>query len=564
MLTANETIARMLEELADREALRGTDYKPRAYRRAARNVRELDRSVTELREEGSLGEVEGVGDAIEAKIEEALDTGTIDALERAREAVPVDVATLDQVKGLGTKKLRTLWQELDVTTLDELETAARDGQVGQLSGFGPKTVETILEQVDRVREAANRWRLDELEQAADALVDRLTGTGLVDEIQPAGALRRRCPWGDALTIVATTGDTDALLDAFCKTPEAAEVLDRDDRKATVRLVTGTPATLVLAPPEAYGATLAEHTGARAHVDALREHAYARDYTWDVDGLADASGDPIATPTEADLYEVLEVPKAPPELREGLGETEPGTRLPDLVTLDDVRGDLQMHTTYSDGVESVRAMAEKADRLGYDYLLVTDHGPSLTIAGAPSVDELHEQRDEIERVNADEAVEATVLWGVEANVTADGIDVPADVCEAMDLVVASLHDTVEDATERVLRAFEDYAVDVFGHPSNRLINEREGNTLDLDRLVEAAQAHDVAFEINAQPKRLDLDWRQAREVEGEVDFTISTDAHTPASMELMRYGVEQARKAGLEADDVLNTRPLDELLAALGR
>jgi len=565
MLSAKETVARLLEELADREELRGTDYKPRAYRRAARNVRRLDADVAALREEGRLGEIEGVGDAIAGKIREALDTGTMDALEHLREEVPVDVDTLGRIKGLGTKKLATLWRELDVTTLDELEAAAEDGRVGELSGFGPKTVERILDQVDRVRRAASRWRLDDLDAAADVLRERLEAAPGVDGVAVAGAVRRRAPVAEGLTLVAA-GDPDAALDAFTDLPEAREATARSDQRATVELATGAPAELVVAEAGALGATLLEHTGAGAHVDRLRELAREQGLELDARGLHDAEGARRAAADEDEIYAALGLDPIPPELREGLGEAERAQdgSLPDLVTLDDVRGDLQMHTTYSDGSTSVLAMADKAAELGYGYLLVTDHGPSLTVADAPSIAELREQGEEIQRLNEDPDIEPTVLCGVEANVTADGTDVPPEVCEELDLVVASLHDTVDDATERVVRAFDEYAVDVFGHPSNRLLNEREGNDLDVDRIVEAAKRNDVAIEINAQPKRLDLDWRLAREHRGEVGFILSTDAHAPASMELMRYGVDQARKAGLEPEHVLNAQPLDDLLAALGR
>ncbi len=564
MPSANETVARLLEELADREEIKGTQYKPRAYRRAARNIHQLDVSVVQLREDGTLGDVDGVGDAIRSKIIEALDTGSIDALDRLREEVPIDLDTLGRIQGLGAKKLATLWQQLDVTTLDELEAAAEDGRVGELPGFGPKTVETILDQADRVRQAAKRWRLSQLEDAADAIDARLEAAPGIDALAAAGALRRRAPVGEGLTLVGTADDADAALDAFEAVPEAAKTLGRSATRATVRLVTGPPAELVLVEPDAYGAALAWHTGAQAHLDALDARAAERGLTLTDAGLTDDAGEQVAGAREAEIYEALDVPLVPPELREGLGEVDAAAigELEDLVTLDDIRGDLQMHTVYSDGATSVEAMAEKAQALGYEYLLVTDHGPSLTVDGAPTLDELREQGAEIEALNEAGELDVTVLWGVEANITREGLDVPPEVCEALDLVVASLHDTVDDATDRVVHALEAYTVDVFGHPTNRLINEREGNQLDMDRIVAAARDNDVAIEINAQPKRLDLDWRTVHRYRGQVPFIVSTDAHSPRGMEVMRYGVDQARKAWLTPDDVLNTQPLETLVRTL--
>lgn len=563
MLTANETIARMLEELADREELRGTSYKPRAYRRAARNIRHAEDPLSQLRQQGRLQEIEGVGDAIRAKIIEALDTGGIDALDRLREKVPVDIDTLGLVRGLGTKKLRRLWNELDVTTLDDLEAAARGGQIGQLDGFGPKTVSSILDQIERVRKASNRWRLSDAEATAAVLLQRLETHDAIETIESAGSLRRRSPVTEGLSLVASTLAPEEALDALEELPETRERVQRSKERATVQLVTGQPVELICTRPTAFGTHLLTYTGNTAHVEALQDHADEQGLHLDEAGLFE-EGDHLAGAHEDEVYGTLGLPTIPPELREGLREVEAATedQLPCLLDSDEIRGDLQMHTTYSDGTTSVREMAQKADELGYEYILTTDHGPSLSIANAPSVDELYEQRDEIQDVNEDEDIQATVLWGVEANIQSDGIDVPREVCEEMDLVVASLHDTVEDATDRVVNAFERYPVDIFGHPTNRKINKREGNTLEMDRVVAAAKDERVALEINAQPKRLDLDWREAHTYRNEVPFVISTDAHSPRGMEFMPYGVDQARKAWLTSDNVLNAKPLDELLAAL--
>jgi DNA polymerase (family 10) len=417
-----------------------------------------------------------------------------------------------------------------------------------------------------VRRASSRWLYAGLQDTAEAVVDQLTDEPAVHRVAPAGAYRRHRPLVQGLTLVAVAEDPEAALDAFTTLDPTATVEARSARRATIELPRGLPIELVVAEQPAYGAAHLAHTGSDEHLQALRRVADERGLTLTETGLRDDEGRQLPADEETAIYDELDLPTIDPELREGTGEVDaaPTDELPGLVTLDDIRGDLQMHTEYSDGARTVEAMARKADDLGYDYILLTDHGPSLTVANAPSLEQLAEQGDEIDQVNADDAIQARVLHGVEANVTADGMDVPEATAQELDLVVASQHDHVDDATERVLQVIEEHTVDVLGHPTNRRLTERPGNDLDMERIIEAARAHDVAIEINAQVDRLDLDWADVRRFKGEVDFVVSTDAHSPRGMQQMRYGVHQARKGWLEPDDVLNAQPLDELLERLGR
>jgi len=566
MLDDKEIVARDLEELADLEEIRGTQYKPRAYRRAARNLRETDADLATLHAEDRIGEIEGVGDAIEDKIAQRLETGTIDTLERVREDVPVDVRTLGQIRGLGAKKLGKLYDAIGVTTLDEMEAAAEQGDIADVSGFGPKTQQNILDEIQRVREATRQWLTDSVDDAAEAIALELEDLATIQRVDTAGALRRRVPLVEGVTLVAHAREGPTAIEAFCNLSQAAGVESRTDGRATIQLDHGPPVELILVDELGYGAARIAHTGNRDHVQVLRERACDHELVLTDHGLEDEEGRAIEARHEEDVYAELGLPAIPPELREGTGEVQAAANddLPELVTLDDVRGDLQMHTEHSDGATTVQAMAEKADELGYDYILVTDHGPSLTVTGAPSIPELREQGEEIDHINAEAGLDVTVLRGVEANIRPDGIDVPAEVCDELDLVVAALHDDTDQATDRIVEALEAYPIDVFAHPSNRRLTEREGNTLDMDRIVDVADANDVAIEINAQPARLDLDWQLVRQYRGETPFVISTDAHSPNGMEYMRHGVEQAQKGWLEPEHVLNTQPLDALLEALGR
>ncbi len=544
-----EAAARLLDELAAREELKGTRYKPQAYSRAARNLRQLDEGIEVLHEQGRLREVDGVGEAIASKLEEFLETGTMETLERLREEVPVDVVTLGEIQGLGLKKLKALYEKLGITTLDELEQAASKGAIERMKGFGAKTQERLLAEIERVRAALVAWRLDQADALAEQLSRELELAPPFSQIAIAGAVRRRCPLVDGVVLVAATRDRTAATKRFAEHDHVLEITGQEGRETHAELSGGIPGTLVLAETDRFGTALIEHTGHRDHVEALMERA--------------GGALPIAA-SEAEAYKAFRLPVIPAELREGLGEIEAAEakKLPKLVTLEDIRGDLQMHTVYSDGATSVREMAEKAQELGYDYLLITDHGPSLTIAGAPGLEELAEQGEEIEALNASGELDVQVLAGVEANVTAFGLDVPPEVCQRLDLVVASLHDTLPDATDRLVRAIETHPVDIVGHPSNRLLLKRDGNELDMDRIVEACQQHDVALEINAQPSRLDLDWRLAHRYRGQVPFILSTDAHSPRGMAYMAYAVDQARKAWLTQDDVLNAQPLDTLMKRL--
>lgn len=566
MIDEEETVARMLEELADLEEIRGTDYKPTAYRRAARNLREHETPLSVLNAEDRIGDIEGVGEAIQEKIAQALETGSIDALDTIREEVPVDVVMLGQIRGLGPRKITKLYEELGVETLDDLAQAVETERLQSVSGFGPKTQEKIASEIERVHRASGRWLYAGVLDTASQIRERLADERVFQRVDLAGALRRRTPLVEGITFVATAEETQAALETFAAIEPTASLESKSARRATIELARGLMVELVIVDEAAFGAARIAHTGSAEHVAALREPAAERGYVLSDTGLEDDEGDPIDAPDEAAVYRALGLDAVPPELREATGEVEAASRgqLPELVELADIRGDLQMHTEYSDGAETVEEMARKADALGYDYILLTDHGPSLGVANAPSLEELAKQGEEVARVNEDDAIDATVLHGVEANIRSDGLDVPEEVCRDLDLVVASLHSMVDDANERVLQVMEDYSVDVLGHPTNRRLLERDGNDLDLEAVVATARANDVAIEINAQVNRLDLDWSHVRRFKGEIDFVVSTDAHSPRGMEQMIYGVHQARKGWLEPEDIVNTRPLEQLLARLGR
>ncbi|MFB6301447.1 MAG: DNA polymerase/3'-5' exonuclease PolX [Haloferacaceae archaeon] len=580
-MSRNDEVAARLEEFGDLLEAQGVEYKPRSYRRAAENVRDHPTPVEDLVAEGTdaVSRIEGVGDAIAAKIVEYVETGSIAELEELREELPVDIEALTAVEGVGPKTVGTLYEALGVRDLDDLEHAAREERIREVSGFGPKTEANILENIPFARESRERERLGDVRPLADGLLAYLGGADGVERAETAGSLRR---WketvGDIDALVAST-DPAAAVDAFLDWGRVDTVIEAGEAKASVR-VDRFRVDLRVAAPDEFGAALQYFTGSWDHNVKLRNRAIARDLkmneygVFDVSGVEDPddqrAGERVAGATEAGMYEALDLPLVPPELREDTGEIEAAADgdLPDLVTTDDLRGDLHTHTDWSDGDATVAEMVAAAADRGYDYHAVTDHatGPGMVGGVGLSDDDLREQIGEIERIAADAPI--AVFSGVEANVDADGaLSVGDSVLAELDVVVASPHSGLgqdrDAATERLVRAVEHPATDVLGHPTGRLINSRPGLSPDIDRVAAAAADNGVALEVNAHPHRLDLrDDAIRAAVEAGATIAVNTDAHTPAELDNARYGVHTARRGWAEATDVLNTRGADALAAFL--
>ncbi|MDY6769642.1 MAG: DNA polymerase/3'-5' exonuclease PolX [Candidatus Nanohaloarchaea archaeon] len=556
----NKAVARLLYEIADFLEMQDVEYKPRAYRRAARSVETLTDPIEDYHAEDRLQDIDGVGDAIADKIAEYLDTGRLEYYEELKEEVPVDVEALTAVEGLGPKRVKQLYDALGITDLDDLEEAAENGDIADVDGFGEKSQASILDHIGLAREGQERMLLGDVVPMVQELEEQLAATEAFDRAEVVGSFRRRKPTIGDLDVLATAPDRDAAMDAFCGLDDVTEVLSRGDTKSSIVLDDAVQVDLRIVEPSSWGAAILYFTGSKDHNVALRKRAQQRGWTLNEYGLREAgdSGERVAGRTEEEIYAAFDMAFIPPELRENTGELDAAENdgLPELVETGEVRGDLQMHTEWSDGHASIREMAEAAAERGHDYILVTDHGPSIAVTdGITSVEELEEQRAAIEAVN--NAVDVEVLQGMEADITADGLDISRAMVDAVDLVVASIHNVPDDPTDAVLQAFADGA-DIWGHPTNRKIHEREPVDLDLDRVMAAAAEHGVAVEINAQPDRLDLDWQHVKQYRDTVDFVVSTDAHRPQELGFMDLGVWQARRGWLEQDDVLNTRPLDEL------
>jgi len=591
--SANDAAARLFEEYADRLEAQGDEYRPRSYRRAAENVREHPESIERLAAEGedAVKEIEGVGDSIAAKILEYVRTGTIERIEEARAELPVDMDGLTRVEGVGPKTVGDLYRELGVTDLDDLEAAARNGQIRELDGYGAKTEANILENLAFARESRVRALLGEAHPIAEDVLAHLRESDAVTRCEVAGSLRRwRETIGD-VDVLAAGRDHEAVIDAFLEWEGIREEIESGSAKASV-WTSGTAASDRLAPaterrtrvdlrvvdPGEWGSALQYFTGSKDHNVRLRTHAIERDLkvneygVFDVSGVADAEsgqrvGDRVAGETEAEMYGALGLTPIPPELREGEGEIEAAHEgdLPDLIERPEVRGDLHVHTEWSDGGNTIGEMIANAAAFGHEYVAITDHASGPGVVGGMGLDddEIRDQIAAIEAADADADIE--VFAGVEANIGADGeLSVGEDVLAELDLVVASPHAGLGgEGTERIVAAIEHPAVDVVGHPTGRIINGRPGLDLDVPAIAETAARTDTALEINANPSRLDLRDDAVRvAVEAGAPIAINTDAHTPAEYGLLEYGVHTARRGWAEAGDVLNARDADDIRAVL--
>lgn len=580
-MTENAELADRLEEFADLLDAKGVEYKPRAYRRAAENVAEYPEDVADLAAEGveAVREIDRVGEAIAEKLVEYVETGEIAELEALREELPVEMDALTSVEGVGPKTVGTLYAELGIETLDDLEAAAEAGEIQDVSGFGAKTEQNILDGIDFAREAHERQLLGEARPRGERVREYLKNVAAVEQCELAGSLRRWKPTiGDVDALVASV-EGPTVVEAFTDWDGADRVIEAGDQKASVRSG-GVRIDLRVVDPAEFGAALQYFTGSKDHNVDLRNRAIDRDLKLNEYGVFDVSavddetddqraGERIAGESEAKVYDALDLPWIPPELRENRGEIQAADagELPDLVETDDIRGDLHVHTTFSDGNNTIGEMADSAAERGDEYLCIADHatGPGMVGGVGLSDDELRDQREEIDAVDAARD-EITVLAGVEANIAADGaISVADEVLESLDLVVASPHAGLDgDGTERLIEAARHSEVDVIGHPTGRQLNRRPGLDVDVPALAEAAAEHDTALEVNANPQRLDLEGSQVKRAIGAgATIAIDTDAHRPESLDYRRFGVHTARRGWAEDADVLNSRSVDRLRDVLG-
>ncbi|RMF76586.1 MAG: DNA polymerase/3'-5' exonuclease PolX [Acidobacteria bacterium] len=568
----NAGYARIFDEIADLLEIRGENpFRVRAYRNAARTVEGLAEPLDELAAQGeqALVALPGIGHDLALKILEIARTGRLAFLDRLHDEVPATLAELLRVPGLGPKRVRLLWKKLGVTTLDDLEEALAADRLAGLEGFGPTLIDKVRRGLAERREHARRVRLDVADRVAASLVDRLSRGRRGIEIVVAGSLRRRRDTVGDLDVLAT-GSTRGLITRFTELDDVSEVLAAGQTRASVVLASGLQVDLRVVPRASFGSALQYFTGSKEHSIVLRRRAQERELKLNEYGVFRGARR-VAGRTEEEVYAALDLPWIPPELRENRGEIEAAAAgdLPELVTLDDIRGDLQMHTDWSDGEASIEQMARAARDLGHEYIAITDHGPTVRVTGGLDAQRLARQAKEIDAVN--ERLDGIrVLKGVETDILEDGsLDLPDATLSRLDYVLATVHTRMtmsrREMTRRIARALRHPLVTALGHPTGRLIGRRAPYEVDFDEIVRVAAGEGKLLEIDGHPERLDLDDVHARKAaEAGVSIVISTDAHRPADLELIRYGVDQARRAWLSAAQVANTRSLKEFLALIRR
>ena len=553
-LPRNADVAAQFDLLADLMELEGADrFRVSSYRSAASRIRETGSSVAQLALDGRAKELQGIGKTIEGKIVEIVEDGEIHALSKRKDVVPGDVALFMRLPGLGAKTAARIWHELGVTTLDELRAAAEQQRLRDLGGLGAKTEERILKALSDTAEAEPfRPLLGDALPALLAVVEVLRAHPASDQVSDAGSARRRKETIRDLDIIATASDPPALIDYFTSLRWVVEIAAKGDTKATVVSNDGYRFDLRVVPPESYGNLLQHFTGSKEHNLALREAAVRRKLSVSEYGVTETESGTVHThATEEELYRFLGYDWIPAELRENCGELEAARahELPALVELDDIRGDLHSHSTWSDGKETLEVMARAAKARGYAYLAITDHGERLREGRA------EEQWAEVDALN-ERLKPFRIVKGVEVGIRADGgLALGDEALAGFEWVIASLHTSFDrNPTERVLAAIENPNVHMIGHLTARKLNIRSGADIDIERVVEKAVETGTFLEINAQPNRLDLRDTHAR-VAGEagVKIPVSTDSHQLSALGHMPIGVAQARRAWLTKEQVLNTR-----------
>lgn len=566
----NKVIAQILAEISILVEVAGEGaYKARAYSRAARSIRNLGEDVEAIADRGELTEIPGIGKGIAEKIKSYLETGSIDELDRLHTRVPINVRELEAIPGVGPKTIKLLYDELKIVDLDSLEKAARAGEIAGLKGMGEKTVSQILEGIELVRSGLKRTLLSDALAASERMSTHLDSHAGINRLTIAGSIRRRKETIGDVDILVDADDWESAAEAFTSLDDVDDIIASGTTKTSIRLSSGLQMDLRLLPSESYGAGLQYFTGNVDHNVRLRSIARKKGLKLNEYGLFKGEKR-IAGEIEEALYRKLDLDFILPELRENTGEIEAAQsgQLPEVIDLDDIRGDLHGHTDQSDGANSIEEMLNAACALNYEYYCVSDHTQSLTIANGMDEDEVLARIEEIDALNASGHWNMRILKGAEVDILENGeLDLDDAVLDALDIVTASIHSRMKDSkekiTERVCTALEHPNVHVLGHPTGRLLLKRSEYEIDLDAVFEVAKRNNVVMELNAHPMRLDLSAGNLRKATGlGLKIVINTDAHRTDELQNMRYGIFQARRGWVTKDDVVNTYPLEELMSIL--
>lgn len=566
----NAEIAWSFSELADMMELKGADYfKIRAYRHAARIFLSLEEPIEIMYKQKTLAAVPGIGSKILAKVGELLEKGKMEKLERLRAEIPGGLLEIMTLPGIGPKRAAFLYKSLGLQSIEQLEKAARNKKIRNLKGMGVKTEFEIIRNIETLRGNAGKFQLSLARELAKELLEYLEGLPGVDKVSVVGSVRR---WKETVTdldLLVSSFEPEKVLSNFTYHPYFTKILERDINFIGCLTRWGIKVELAVVSPDEYAYALFYKTGSKHHLKELSK--YSGEWKPTFNGFKNQEGNSIRKNfgSEEDIYSFLKLQYIPPELREGRGEVKAARagNIPTAVTIKSIRGDLHMHSNWSDGTASIEEIADRAREKGYEYIAITDHSQSLKIAGGLDLKRLNEQYDYIDKLNK-KFEDFKVLKGIEVDILAKGgLDFDDEVLEQADVVVASVHSGFkqdrETITSRVIQAVENKHVDIIGHLTGRLLGSREAYELDIERVLEAAGRYGKVMEINSSPDRLDLNETNARmAVDFGAKIAINTDSHSLKHLDEMEYGVAIARRAGLESEDIVNTMELEHLLKVL--
>jgi DNA polymerase (family 10) len=562
----NAEVARILRNISILLDMDDVQFKPRAYEKAALSIEGMEEDVEELYAKGGLKvlkQIPGVGESIAEKIEELITTGKLAYYEELRKKAPVDLETLSGIEGLGPKKIKVLWQKLGVKSMDDLEKAALEHKISGLPGFKKKSEENILKGIEFAKKNTGRYILGFTLPLIREIEGRLKKRPEVKNVVAAGSVRRMKETIGDVDFLVVSDEPDVVADFFVSMPEVIQVLEKGKTKTSVKFKIGLNADVRVLPEESFGAALQYFTGNKPHNIELRRIAQKKGWKLSEYGIF-RKDKQIAGRTEEEVYEKLGLKWIPPEMRENTGEIEAAKKgeLPNLIGYEDLKGDLQVHTNWTDGQNSIEEMAEQAKKSGLEYVVVSDHTKYLAMTGGLDEKGLLEQRKEIDQVNQ-KLAGFTVLQGAEVNILKDGeLDVPDTALKSLEVVSVAVHShfnmAKEEMTKRVMKAVENPNVDIFLHPTTREIRKREPIQLDLEAVMDAAKDCGTILDIDSYPDRLDLkDEHIKKAIQRGAKLGISSDSHSTVHFHYLELGIAQARRGWATAKDVVNTRKLDD-------